>query len=136
MADQFDGQFMDEILNLLNDDVSPSIINKNNEDQNVILQNFSNLLSGPYCQELYTSKGGENSKVGPSQINNDENGEEGHTNLGTDHHNNFDENRDFMPLCSWPLPPMPFNCSCCQVLREIIHVKGEFVFFFFTFLFY
>ncbi|XP_062076027.1 uncharacterized protein LOC133780171 [Humulus lupulus] len=26
-------------------------------------------------------------------------------------------------LHDWPPPPVPFNCSCCQVLREIIHVN-------------
>lgn len=29
-----------------------------------------------------------------------------------------------VPLPVWPAPPVPFTCSCCQVLREIIHTKG------------
>ncbi|XP_030502940.1 uncharacterized protein LOC115718120 [Cannabis sativa] len=28
-----------------------------------------------------------------------------------------------MLLQNWPPSPVPFNCSCCQVLREIIHVN-------------
>ncbi|KAF7153329.1 hypothetical protein RHSIM_Rhsim01G0109000 [Rhododendron simsii] len=30
-----------------------------------------------------------------------------------------------VPLPVWPAPPVPFTCSCCQVLREIIHTKGN-----------
>lgn len=29
------------------------------------------------------------------------------------------------PLSLWPLPPVPYCCSCCQVLREIIHINGQ-----------
>ncbi|KAE8100076.1 hypothetical protein FH972_018005 [Carpinus fangiana] len=28
------------------------------------------------------------------------------------------------PLSFWPVAPIPFNCSCCQVLREIIYTNG------------
>ncbi|CAL5439609.1 unnamed protein product [Camellia sinensis] len=24
----------------------------------------------------------------------------------------------------WPVPPVPYSCTCCQVLREIIHTNG------------
>ncbi|KAL1834533.1 hypothetical protein ACET3Z_004184 [Daucus carota] len=41
-------------------------------------------------------------------------------------------NRDFSnfgnptPLAQWPVPEQPYSCSCCQVLREIIHtIDGE-----------
>ncbi|KAK9273151.1 hypothetical protein L1049_017958 [Liquidambar formosana] len=30
-----------------------------------------------------------------------------------------------MGLPFWPVPAVPFLCSCCQVLREIIHTKGN-----------
>lgn len=29
-------------------------------------------------------------------------------------------------LENWPAPPIPYNCSCCLVLREIIHTHGAF----------
>ncbi|KAK6251106.1 hypothetical protein QUC31_008701 [Theobroma cacao] len=29
-----------------------------------------------------------------------------------------------MPLSVWPIEPVPFGCSCCQVLREIVHTNG------------
>lgn len=29
-------------------------------------------------------------------------------------------------ILNWPIIPSPYNCSCCQVLREIIHTNGEF----------
>ncbi|KAG2690972.1 hypothetical protein I3760_09G215600 [Carya illinoinensis] len=28
------------------------------------------------------------------------------------------------PLFTWPVAPIPFNCSCCHVLREIIYSNG------------
>jgi len=28
------------------------------------------------------------------------------------------------PLSVWPVAPIPYNCSCCQVLREIIYTNG------------
>lgn len=31
-----------------------------------------------------------------------------------------------MPLSVWPIEPVPFGCSCCQVLREIVHTNGVF----------
>ena len=30
-----------------------------------------------------------------------------------------------MQLSVWPVPPSPYNCSCCHILREIIHINGE-----------
>ncbi|XP_048134040.1 uncharacterized protein LOC125314848 [Rhodamnia argentea] len=30
------------------------------------------------------------------------------------------------PLADWPASPLPYNCSCCHVLREIIHTHGAF----------
>lgn len=33
---------------------------------------------------------------------------------------------DGRPIPIWPMPPVPFGCSCCQVLREIIHTDGLF----------
>lgn len=39
------------------------------------------------------------------------------------------ENLNFgnpIQLLQWPVPPEPYTCSCCQVLREIIHtIDGE-----------
>ncbi|KAK7395763.1 hypothetical protein VNO78_16332 [Psophocarpus tetragonolobus] len=34
------------------------------------------------------------------------------------------DQRVVMELNGWPPPPQPFNCSCCQVLREIIHMNN------------
>ena len=32
---------------------------------------------------------------------------------------------DVMTLTNWPQPPVPFSCSCCLVLREIVHTNGK-----------
>ncbi|OMO52480.1 Plant regulator RWP-RK [Corchorus olitorius] len=34
---------------------------------------------------------------------------------------NYENSR---PVSVWPSEPVPFGCSCCQVLREIIHTNG------------
>lgn len=39
--------------------------------------------------------------------------------------NNNPSNVYTEPLSIWPLPPAPYYCSCCQVLREIIHINGQ-----------
>ncbi|KRG89322.1 hypothetical protein GLYMA_20G016500v4 [Glycine max] len=33
-------------------------------------------------------------------------------------------NQDVRSLCSWPPPPEPFSCSCCEVLRQINYTNG------------
>ncbi|CAN1228568.1 Protein RKD4 [Linum perenne] len=33
------------------------------------------------------------------------------------------------PISVWPQEPRPINCSCCQVLREIVHSDGGICFF-------
>ncbi|KAK4787816.1 hypothetical protein SAY86_011649 [Trapa natans] len=35
------------------------------------------------------------------------------------------DNQSPSMLFSWPPPATPFVCSCCQVLREIIHIHGN-----------
>ncbi|KAF5175520.1 Rwp-rk domain protein [Thalictrum thalictroides] len=36
------------------------------------------------------------------------------------------ENTNAMPLAVWPPRAVPYNCSCCQVLRDIVHSNGTF----------
>ncbi|KAJ4950502.1 hypothetical protein NE237_027334 [Protea cynaroides] len=47
--------------------------------------------------------------------------------VNEDEDNTQHTNTDFvntMPLAVWPPLPVPFSCSCCQVLREIIYCNG------------
>ncbi|KAK8693551.1 hypothetical protein V6N13_071129 [Hibiscus sabdariffa] len=47
--------------------------------------------------------------------------------LGTSNHQretSFETNVHSMPLSVWPSDAVPFRCSCCQSLREIIHTNG------------
>lgn len=39
-------------------------------------------------------------------------------------------------LAIWPTTPLPFLCSCCQVLREFLHTNGYLSFSFIFFKFY
>ncbi|KAK9289415.1 hypothetical protein L1049_007570 [Liquidambar formosana] len=54
-------------------------------------------------------------EAGPSESNQEE---------GNDQAPNFGHGNT-MPLSFWPVPPVPFVCSCCHVLREIIHTNGN-----------
>ncbi|MED6206883.1 hypothetical protein PIB30_030765 [Stylosanthes scabra] len=38
--------------------------------------------------------------------------------------NDFINNVNTMTLSYWPQPPVPFSCSCCSVLREIVYTNG------------
>lgn len=43
---------------------------------------------------------------------------------GGDNTNKANYNGNPIPLAIWPVPPEPYACTCCQVLREIIHTNG------------
>ncbi|KAK2644982.1 hypothetical protein Ddye_020177 [Dipteronia dyeriana] len=62
----------------------------------------------PIVSEAYDMINRANSKTGPSQERPE----------SDNNHGNMRE------LVVWPVPPVPFLCSCCLVLREIIHSNG------------
>lgn len=69
---------------------------------------------------------GSSSRIQDRETNNNNNSDHHHhENLRVDQNIPSNINGNSRPLSTWPLPPAPFNCSCCQVLREIIHVDGE-----------
>jgi len=43
-------------------------------------------------------------------------------------------NMEMRPLSTWPVSPIPFNCTYCHVLREIIFTNGILLFFSFLFI--
>ncbi|KAF7830431.1 RKD-RWP domain containing protein [Senna tora] len=63
---------------------------------------------------------GANFEPGPSSSQSQFHGEShpGQQHMGSQ---NFTES---VQLSYWPEPPVPFICSCCQVLREIVHTNG------------
>lgn len=68
------------------------------QDINIMVQNFSH-------------------EAGPSQL---------HAETHPPHHNwGFQNIPEVVQLTSWPEHPLPFICSCCQVLREIVHTNGK-----------
>ncbi|KAL7001751.1 hypothetical protein U1Q18_002899 [Sarracenia purpurea var. burkii] len=63
---------------------------------------------------------GNNSQAGPSEF---------HAEISNNGHEipQQPQSSDFgspLQLSVWPVPPVPFTCSCCQVLREITHTNG------------
>ncbi|GAA0173491.1 hypothetical protein Leryth_000722 [Lithospermum erythrorhizon] len=61
--------------------------------------------------------------AGPSYCGGETSGHGG-SNVNTDVPQSSDYGRP-MPVPVWPIPPSPYNCSCCQTLREIIHTNGR-----------
>ncbi|GLT25617.1 hypothetical protein SLA2020_007370 [Shorea laevis] len=62
-----------------------------------------------------------NSQAGPSEIH----VESSHGNQTNYFHAGSSNYEDSILLSEWPPTPIPFGCSCCQVLREIIHTNGN-----------
>ncbi|CAK9158052.1 unnamed protein product [Ilex paraguariensis] len=76
-------------------------------------------LVDPFVWEVLNDSDGNNSQAGPSDIHGQR--------TGHDRENSNPENLGFgnpVPLSIWPVSPVPYACSCCQVLREIIHTNG------------
>ncbi|KAA8531166.1 hypothetical protein F0562_005920 [Nyssa sinensis] len=74
-------------------------------------------LMDPFVWGMYEHSIG-SLQVGPSEIRCETNTEE---------ENLRPQNSEFgnpMQLSIWPVPPVPFSCTCCQVLREITHTNG------------
>ncbi|KAM7507459.1 hypothetical protein LguiA_017912 [Lonicera macranthoides] len=76
-------------------------------------------LIDPFLRDLCSHE------AGPSRMQEETNGQEregrsdytyntqGYQNMGSP-----------IQLSMWPLPAMPYTCTCCQVLREITHTNG------------
>lgn len=69
----------------------------------------------------FPNAGGGNFEAGPSQLHETPIHQPPNGYFGLQNYNN-----DVLPLSYWPQLPAPFSCSCCQVLREIIHTNGKF----------
>ncbi|KAK3213226.1 hypothetical protein Dsin_017932 [Dipteronia sinensis] len=75
---------------------------------NVNIEDADDPIYDPIVSEAFNMINRANSETGPSQARPE-----------TD--NNHGNMRE---LVVWPVPPVPFLCSCCLVLREIIHSNG------------
>lgn len=52
------------------------------------------------------------------------------TNIGVNTANGTNDFGNPIQLSSWPLQVPPYTCSCCHILREIIHTNGLFYVYF------
>ncbi|KAJ7958396.1 RWP-RK domain containing protein [Quillaja saponaria] len=79
-------------------------------------------FSDPMVHGAFQSNnGGGSTEAGPSNVH-AESSHQGQENFGSQ---NFGE--DGIPLSIWPEPPIPFFCSCCQVLRQLVHTNGSII---------
>ncbi|GFZ15570.1 hypothetical protein Acr_24g0017600 [Actinidia rufa] len=74
-------------------------------------------ISDPVFWGMFDSSPSD-SQAGPSEFRN-----------GTSHRQEFPQPGNLecgtpVRVMTWPVPPVPYSCSCCQVLREITHTNG------------
>ncbi|XP_024930473.3 uncharacterized protein LOC112491998 [Ziziphus jujuba] len=133
----YDGPYNDDILSLMDDNIpfladlpvpldGPSINPHSMPAFNDIgIQQVEHPSDWNFPNEFNSGGGvGGGSEAGPSKVR----CEMGNPNLPDNNletPNPSDAYNYTKPLSIWPVPPVPFNCSCCQVLREIIHVHGD-----------
>ncbi|KAJ8750601.1 hypothetical protein K2173_015775 [Erythroxylum novogranatense] len=72
----------------------------------------------------HTNVGTSNVRIGENGRPVEGNGKQEENNRLVSDENLGDNFSDAIPLEDWPPTPMPYLCSCCQVLREIIHTDG------------
>ncbi|CAK9188093.1 unnamed protein product, partial [Ilex paraguariensis] len=75
-------------------------------------------LVDPFVWDVLNDSDVNSSQAGPSEIHGER--------IGHDRENSNPENLGIgnpVPLSIWPVSPVPYACSCCQVLREITHTN-------------
>lgn len=128
--DPYDSSYTEDIINFLNNpnppfaDLSlfeesslpPSSSNAHTDD---IITDTNDPFDDPLLWDFGNNINGGSSQAGPSE-NHEETSNGGRTEIETC--------ADMKGFPVWPLPPVPYLCSCCLVLREIIHTTGMFFF--------
>ncbi|XWS62000.1 hypothetical protein CRYUN_Cryun07bG0173300 [Craigia yunnanensis] len=76
-------------------------------------------LEDPVIRDSCNEPNADDSQTGSLGVSGEMNNQR-ETSLGTESLNN----ENSRPLSVWPSEPVPFGCSCCQVLREIVHTNG------------
>lgn len=107
------------IENILMCDESPGLNLENYDDSSSFpeIEDPNDPFVDPFIWENFDND--DDLQADPSSIGVETNGQEGE---------NFNlEKPSFgnpIQLSIWPVPPEPYTCTCCQVLREIIHTNG------------
>lgn len=84
-------------------------------------------LSDPFIWEVLNRESSEGN-VAPGNCDTGPSGIKGNNNLSDFDCDMPQASSGFgnpVQLSVWPVPASPYNCSCCHVLREIIHINGE-----------
>lgn len=103
-----------------NNDGRTALPQQNHQQQGTTNEPFSDPMvqDHQFVQSDNFSFGGEHFEVGgPSQMHG--NGQSQPANENVMNHS------EVLTFAEWPPTPLPFFCSCCQVLREIIHTNGN-----------
>ncbi|CAL0333609.1 unnamed protein product [Lupinus luteus] len=133
--DPYDSPLSPSIFNLTNPTISELSNNVNNNYNGLLplpqqieyehgngVQGVNHPLLDPMTSSYYFPNGGNG---------NNNNNFESQVNVGPSQPPNWNffgsqnfSNMEVISLPCWPESPSPFSCSCCQVLREIIHTNG------------
>ncbi|GMI76385.1 hypothetical protein like AT5G16100 [Hibiscus trionum] len=114
--DPFDTEYTDDVLNIL--DIQNPTLDDLTADETPFLfpqstggvdDNAIDPLEDPVLMEFCNDQNPENYQAPTSNDRSEP---------------SFETNVNLMPLPVWPTDAVPFRCSCCQSLREIIHTNG------------
>ncbi|KAJ0031148.1 hypothetical protein Pint_13716 [Pistacia integerrima] len=121
--DPYDASFIDDILYYMNnstptvDDLllleDPSLLPSSSNPGNI--QDADDPFGDPILWSITDNINGGSSQAGPSEYRAET------SNQGCPENVNGGNMRT-IPM--WPVPAVPYLCSCCLVLREIIHTNG------------
>lgn len=120
--DPFDSTHLETLLNF-DDHPNPSIANLEpvssfppQPRDDGFIQDDIDPFDDPSLWEFCVDPNSNDNQAGPSEVRGET------SNQNEENWQNLYGNS--MQISFWPVPAAPFVCSCCQVLREIIHTNG------------
>lgn len=119
------GPYADDIFSFA-ENYNPNLADLSSSQPPTILDDAANIadpigpLEDPIMWDMYNNHHFGN-QAGPSEIRVQTKNQEERT----AHQPSMFDHGNTRPLSVWPVEPVPFLCSCCQVLREIIHFSGK-----------
>lgn len=106
---------LSDIPSLVKPDSNPYLIPQSSDE---LADNTIDPFKDSFAWELCDDSNGDNPQLTPMEVH-------GETSSQAEtSQQQIPSFENSVPLPVWPLPPVPYGCSCCQILREIIHTNG------------
>ncbi|RVW52342.1 Protein NLP3 [Vitis vinifera] len=108
---------LSDIPSLVKPDSNPYLIPQSSDE---LADNTIDPFKDSFAWELCDDSNGDNPQLTPMEVH-------GETSSQAEtSQQQIPSSENSVPLPVWPLPPVPYGCSCCQILREIIHTNGTY----------